>query len=171
MSDFVSGLVADAPEPSLAAELDLFGRLVGSWRVQNRYRSSPEEDWGSAERTWVFSWVLGGRAVQDVILGSDRGDDPVIAGTTVRAYDPRIGAWRVNWFGTLHSNYGSLVARAHGSDGIRQDGVELLADRDIPIRWNFSDITPDSFTWDGWSSADGGETWWLEQHMEAARLS
>ncbi|QIG39209.1 hypothetical protein G5T42_06680 [Microbacterium sp. 4R-513] len=171
MSDFVSGLVADAPDPSLAAELDLFGRFVGSWRVQNRYRSSLDEEWTSAARTWIFSWVLGGRAIQDVIIGSDRGDDQVAAGTTVRAYDPRIGAWRVNWFGTLHANYGALIARAHGGDGIRQDGVDFRADRDVPIRWNFSDITADSFTWDGWSSADGGETWWLEQHMEAVRQS
>ncbi|MFH8251236.1 hypothetical protein ACH3VR_12770 [Microbacterium sp. B2969] len=169
MSDFVSGLVADAPEPTLAAELDLFGRLVGEWRVENRYRSSPDDEWTTSARTWVFSWIAGGRAVQDVILGSDRGDEPVVAGTTVRAFDPRIGAWRVNWFGTLHANFGTLIARPHGDDGIRQDGVEHLPDRDTPIRWNFSGITRDTFTWDGWSSADGGETWWLEQHMDARR--
>src|SRR6478752_675282 len=105
MSAFVSGLVADAPEPTLTAELDLFGRLIGTWRVENRYRSSPDDPWASAGRTWIFAWIAGGRAVQDVILGSDRGPEPLAAGTTVRAYDPRIDAWRVNWFGTLHSNY------------------------------------------------------------------
>ncbi|WP_243075352.1 hypothetical protein [Microbacterium sp. SS28] len=171
MSDFASTLVADAAEPSLAAELALFGRLVGRWRVENRYRASPEGEWTTSERTWIFSWIAGGRAVQDVIVGSDRGRDPVVAGTTVRAYDPRIGAWRVDWFGTFHANYGALIARAHGDDGIRQDGVEFTPEGDIPIRWNFSDIAEDSFTWDGWSSADGGATWWLEQHMDARRIA
>ncbi|MEU1971475.1 hypothetical protein ABZ477_07455 [Microbacterium sp. NPDC019599] len=170
MSDFASSLVATTPEPSLAGELDLFGRLVGRWRVENRYRATPYAEWSASARTWIFSWIAGGRAVQDVILGSDRGDEPVVAGTTVRAYDARVGAWRINWFGTLHSNYGALIARAHGDDGIRQDGVEFTPGGDIPIRWNFSAITSDAFAWDGWSSLDGGRTWWLEQHMDARRL-
>src|SRR5262245_45496235 len=100
MSDFASQLIAAGPEPSLAAELDLFGRFVGTWRVRNRDRANAEAGWAESERTWIFSWIAGGRAIQDVIVGSDRGDEPLVAGATVRAYDPRIQAWRVNWFGT-----------------------------------------------------------------------
>ncbi|GAA5032484.1 hypothetical protein ACFQRL_04450 [Microbacterium fluvii] len=169
MSDFADVLLAAGPAADLPADHDVFGRLVGSWRVRNRYRASAESEWAESERDWIFSWVAGGRAIQDVIVGSDRGDEPVIAGTTIRAFDPRIGAWRVNWFGTLHANYGALIARAHGADSIRQDGSELTPDGEIPLRWNFSDITADTFAWDGWSSADGGRTWWLEQHMDAVR--
>ena len=169
MTDFADVLLASVAAPDLATELDLFGRLVGRWHVRNRYRPSPEASWNESDREWTFSWIAGGRAIQDVIVGSDRDAAPVVAGTTVRAYDPRIAAWRVEWFGTLHANYCSLIARAHGADGIRQDGVEHLADGDVPIRWNFSDITADSFSWDGWSSVDGGRTWWLEQHMDASR--
>lgn len=168
MDEFVNGLVASEAEPSLAGELELFGRLVGTWRVENRHRVGPDAEWRPAERTWVFSWIVAGRAVQDVILGGPPGRD--VTGTTVRAYDPRIAGWRVHWFGTANEDYCSLIARGHGDDGIRQDGVEHAPDGDIPIRWNFSAITRDSFTWDGWSSAGGG-SWWLEQHMDAQRLS
>ncbi|GAA1996192.1 hypothetical protein [Microbacterium ulmi] len=169
MSDFASHLIADGPEPSLAGELDLFGRLTGTWRVRNRYRSGPAEPWAETERRWIFSWIAAGRGIQDVIVGGDRSGDEAVAGTTVRAYDPAIDAWRVNWFGTQHGFFCALIARPHGADGIRQDGVEFTRGGDIPIRWNFSDITPDSFTWNGWSSPDGGATWWLEQHMDAVR--
>ncbi|WP_353807588.1 hypothetical protein [Agromyces sp. SYSU T00194] len=171
MSEFARALEASAPEPSLAGELALFGRFVGTWAVRNRYRPGPEADWVESERTWIFSWIAGGRAVQDVIVGSDRGAEPVTAGTTVRAYDPALGAWRVQWFGTLHGNHCALVARAHGDDGIRQDGVEFVDGAEVPIRWNFSAIGDDAFEWDGWSSADGGATWWLEQHMRATRVT
>lgn len=170
MNDFASLLTADGPEPKLAAELDLFGRFVGSWRVRNRYRPGPDAPWTSSDREWVFSWVAGGRGVQDVIVGNDRGDEPVVAGTTVRAYDAQLGAWRVHWFGMLHGNYCSLIARPHGGDGIRQEGFEHTPSGDVPIRWDFSDITGDSFAWDGWSWSDGASEWWLEQHMDVERV-
>jgi len=168
-NDFARLLVAPGADDSLGPDADLFGRLVGTWRVRNRYRSAPGDDWRFSERTWTFAWIAGGRAVQDVIVGSDRGGDTQFAGTTVRAFDGRIGAWRVNWFGTLHANFGALTARSHGPDAIWQDGVEFTPDGEIPIRWNFSEMTDAAFSWDGWSSADGGSTWWLEQHMDAVR--
>jgi hypothetical protein len=167
MDGFVAGLVASDAEPTLADEIELFGRFVGSWQVENRYRPGPDAPWRTAARTWVFSWIVGGRAVQDVILGGPPGQE--VAGTTVRAYDARIAAWRVHWLGTANGDFCSLIARAHGADGIRQDGVEHLPDGAVPIRWNFSAITPESFTWDGWSSAGGGP-WWHEQHMDARRI-
>jgi len=170
MNEFADVLPSSERALQLPADADLFGRLVGSWRVRNRYRPSAEAEWVDSEREWTFSWIADGRAIQDVIVGSDRGDEPVVAGTTIRAFDPRLGAWRVNWFGTLHANYGALIARPHGSDGIRQDGLELTPEGDIPIRWNFDNMTADSFTWNGWSSIDSGRTWWLEQHMDASRL-
>jgi hypothetical protein len=169
MDGIAQHLIAPGPEPELADQLNLFGQFVGTWTVRNRYRPDPRSEWAEGERTWVFSWVLGGRAVQDVILGSDRDGHPaVVAGSTMRAFDPALSGWRVNWFGTLHANFGSLIARGHEADGIRQDGVEYTTAGDVPIRWNFSGITERSFSWDGWSQSRDG-TWWLEQHMDAER--
>lgn len=170
MTDFAELLIADRPDPSHASDLDLFGRLVGTWRVRNRFRGGPDDQWSETDREWTFSWIVDGRGIQDVIVGSDREAAPVVSGTSVRAYDTRLGVWRVHWLGMLHDSYCSLIARPHGPDGIRQDGVEFTPDGEIPIRWNFSGITSETFAWDGWSSADGGATWWLEQHMDAERV-
>jgi len=157
--------------PAVAAtpELGLFARFTGEWRVRNRLRASSDDEWIEAERTWVFARILGGRAMQDVLLGTDADGATYALGTTVRAFDPAIEAWRVHWMGAAHGNFVSVIARSHGTDGIHQDGVEHLGEREIPVRWNFSEITDRSFVWHGWSSADGGRTWWLEQHMEARR--
>jgi len=157
--------------PTVAApEFDLFARFTGEWRVRNRLRASPDGEWVEAERTWVFAPVLGGRAVQDVLIGTRDDGVRYALGTTIRAYDPAIEGWRVHWMGAAHGNFVSVIARPHGADGIRQDGVEHLGERAIPVRWNFSEITDRSFAWQGWSSADDGRAWWLEQQMEARRV-
>jgi hypothetical protein len=40
-----------------------------------------------------------------------------------------------------------------------------------PIRWNFTDITPDSFRWTGVALAQDGVTWTLEAEFHARRRS
>jgi hypothetical protein len=47
----------------------------------------------------------------------------------------------------------------------------LLSDEDEPqLRWRFTDIEPDSFTWRGEISNDGGATWTFEEQMRATRM-
>jgi hypothetical protein len=166
--DFARALIASGPTDAHPKRMATFGRLVGSWKVRGAFLSESTREWTETDRTWIFSYVLGGRAVQDVLLGSDgdAGSDDV-AGTTVRVYDPIAGMWRISWFGTLAGDYCTLAGTAHKRDGIRQDGTQTDG---RPIRWNFSKITDESFAWDGWVSDDDGRTWWLEQHMDAARV-
>jgi hypothetical protein len=107
--------------------------------------------------------------VQDVLVARDpeRPDDVAAHGSTMRVYDPTLGAWRVSWFGAEAGDFCTLVATPHRRDGIRQDGTQTDG---RPIRWNFSNITEESFEWDGWVSDDEGRTWWLEQHIDATRV-
>jgi len=169
MNATMSPLFAEGPASDDPA-LMMYGRFVGEWAVRNRDRPAPDAPWRESTRRWVFAWVLGGRGVQDILV-PDAGEEPVASGTTVRVYDPAIGAWRVEWFGTLHGDYVSLLGRPLGADGIRQEGVARVADGDVPIRWDFSAITEHSFAWDGWSSPDGGASWWHEQHMDCTRVA
>jgi hypothetical protein len=47
----------------------------------------------------------------------------------------------------------------------------LLSDEDEPqLRWRFTGIRPDSFTWIGQSSTDGGTTWNLDEETHATRI-
>ncbi|WP_146793667.1 hypothetical protein [Agrococcus baldri] len=166
---FTDALLADGPATA-SAELDLYGRFVGRWAVRNRFRSGPDAPWIESERVWEFAWILGGRAIQDVLVGSDRGDEPVPAGCTVRVFDAALGAWRIEWFGALNGDFSSQIGRGDGPDRIVQEGVEHAVVGELPSRWTFSAITPDSFVWDGELSRDGGATWYVEQHMDCTRI-
>jgi len=48
--------------------------------------------------------------------------------------------------------------------------ILLVSDEGDPqLRWRFTDIGPDSFTWQGEASHDGGRTWVFEEQMRATR--
>ncbi len=155
-------LIAAGPAPDAAAELELFCRFIGRWRVRNRLFTPSSGAWSESELLWLFDWIIAGRGVQDVLV--DAAGQAV--GTTVRTWDER-GGWRVVWFCPRAAEHVVLTARAAG-DEIRLDGVQADGRR---VRWVFSAMTANAFTWDGWCSDDGGSTWWHEQHMDAERAA
>ncbi|SIT70546.1 hypothetical protein SAMN05880545_0712 [Microbacterium sp. RU33B] len=155
-------LVADGPAPEIASELAVFGRFVGGWRVRNALYSEATQSWSESELVWTFDWILGGRGIQDVLIDAEGS----ALGTTVRTWDPRVG-WRVVWFCPRAAEHVVLTA-SEVEDRIELDGVQADGRR---VRWIFSGIAPDAFTWDGWCSNDDGGTWWHEQHMDVRRLT
>lgn len=86
-------------------------------------------------------------------------------GTTIRFCDPRIEAWRSTWLDPLNGRVRRSIGRSTG-DSIVLDGL----DEDPQERWSFRDITPNSFTWRGEESIDGGQTWVLNDEMYATRM-
>lgn len=162
-------LAAAGPHPDLGGQARLYGQFVGSWEVANRYVDDAGGAWRENSFEWAFGWVLDGRGVQDVIRvpPEQMPSGNAGIGTTIRVHDPRIGAWRVSWSGATTGQFCTLIGKAHG-DEIWQDGTGTDA---RPIRWNFSEITPESFRWRGYVSDDGGATWKLEQEMRARRRS
>jgi hypothetical protein len=155
-------LFASGPALEFESELALFGRFVGQWRVRNALFSESSGEWTSSNLLWVFDWIIAGRGIQDVLVDGAG----FAVGTTVRTWDERAG-WRIVWFCPRAAEHVVLTAVDLG-ELIRLDGVQADGRR---VKWVFSAIARDSFTWDGWCSNDGGETWWHEQHMEAKRWS
>ena len=160
-------LHATGADPARADELRLFGQFVGSWTL----------DWAGTDPSATtrgelhVGWVLGGRAVQDVWIVPGRGQPgegrPPLAfhGSTIRFYDPTIGAWRSTWIEPVNGRVRRFIGRP--VDG----GILLLSDEDDPqLRWRFTDITPDAFRWRSESSSDGGTTWTHDEEMRATRV-
>lgn len=116
-------------------------------------------------------WVLGGRAVQDVWIVPGRGQPGEgvpphgFHGSTVRFYDADVGAWRSTWIEPVNGRVRMFIGREeHGEIVlISLDGAPLL-------RWRFTEIQTDSFTWLGEYSVDEGRTWELEERMIATRV-
>ena len=161
----VDALRADGPAGPYADKLMLFGRFVGSWDLEWRGSGSAH-----ARGELHFGWVLGGRAVQDVWIVPGRGqpgeNEPPLAfhGSTIRFFDPSIDAWRSTWVEPINARVRRFIGRAVGPD------IVLLSDEEDPqLRWSFAEITPDSFTWRGETSLDGGETWTFDEEMLATR--
>jgi hypothetical protein len=161
---FLTLLPSTARSSDIPEEADTYGWFVGSWDLD----VVSHDDEGVTRRTSGEAHatrVLEGRAVQDVFINprqSDRG--PSMAafanwfGTTLRIYDPALGAWRIWWFNPRDGVRAELVGRRRGQEIVQEgrfpDGT--------PIRWTFSEITPDSFRWRGERLEPDGKSWRLQ---------
>jgi len=88
-------------------------------------------------------------------------------GSTLRIYDPGLGAWHILWSDPMRQLYRRQLGRAEGPDIVQlgKDETGTL------VRWSFRDRTPDSFRWLGEHSPDGGATWTLIAEFHARRES
>lgn len=94
----IEALRADGPHPEHREQLMLFGQFVGEWLLDVSFYEAD----GSLQRRyladWMFSWILRGKAIQDVLVVPSREervnnpDIPVKSGTTLRYYDHALGA-------------------------------------------------------------------------------
>ena len=170
--DFHDVLSSQGRSPEVPEAADAYGWLVGSWELEVlRYREdlSGQNVRGEAH----FGWVLEGRAVQDVWIMPQRsqrtaslGKERNMYGTTLRVWDAALQAWRVTWINPVTGVRDELIGQWHGKDvvqiGRHPDGT--------PIRWIFSEITPDSFHWTGEALQPDGKTWKLEGEFRARRM-
>jgi uncharacterized damage-inducible protein DinB len=165
-------LAAPGRSPEIPESADAYGWLVGSWDLDVlRYRTDVRGQGLTAEAH--FAWALEGRAVQDVWIMPRRGaraDAPDrtrnMFGTTLRVWDASLQAWRITWINPVTGARDELVGRWSGKDvvqvGTHADGT--------PIRWTFSEITPDAFRWTGEALEPDGRTWRLEGEFRGRRV-
>ena len=170
---FYAALTAPARSPEIPEPDDTYGWLVGGWELEvydHLADGSVRRGKGEAH----FCWVLEGRAVQDVWIMPPRSERTASLGragnrygTTIRVWDASIGAWRVTWINPVTGARDELIGRWSGKDivqvGSHSDGT--------PIRWSFTEITPDSFHWLGETLKQDGKTWKLEAEFRARRIA
>jgi len=159
-SGFVRSLVSDRPAADRADKMGLYGRLIGDWvfgATVHLDDGTTHEGKGEIH----FVWALDGRAIQDVWILPG-----AFYGTTLRVYDPALDAWHILWSDPVKQYYTRQLGRARGRD-IVQEGT---TGEGVPVRWSFTDITPDSFRWRGERSLDGGKTWHLQADFRARRV-
>ncbi|RKH25208.1 hypothetical protein D7Y13_24660 [Corallococcus praedator] len=170
---FVNALVSPGPSTELGDAAATFGWLVGGWEgtIQDH---DLEGGVRQSEGEWWFHWVLEGRALQDVFIvpsRRSRGSTQVEPGanrrygTTVRTFDRAGGTWRILWV----SPTGGAINRLDG--GREGDALVLRGEhRSRPIRWSFSDIGTDRFTWRGEEQDSAGQ-WKLQSRFDMRRIA
>jgi hypothetical protein len=169
----LEALHAGAPQAALGDKLRLYGRFVGSWRLDIDYYL-PESGVITREGEWHFGWVLEGRAIQDVWIFPSRvarfesaGEPWHFYGSTFRMYDPALDAWHITYLEPTRPFEVRQIGRAVGPDI-----VQLAEETDgVTRRWRFVEITDESFRWLSDASLDKGATWSLEMEMRARRVS
>ena len=156
---FMKALHSEGPADDRASQLQLYGWLIGDWVMDATVH---REDGTTIKRAGEihFGWVLQGRAIQDVWILPD-----VFHGTTLRIYDPELGAWHILWNDPLRQYYARQIGRAQGND-IVQIGKN---DSGVMLRWSFTEMTANSFRWLGERSPDDGKSWQLQADFRVRR--
>ena len=172
LRSFQTVLAAPGRASEIPDEADLYGWLIGSWELDVRHYGVDVSARGLRGAAH-FGWVLEGRAVQDVwVMPRPEDRTPELGrkfnmyGTTLRVWDASLQAWRVTWMDPATGRRAELIGRQAGKDlmqvGAHADGT--------PIRWSFTEITPDSFRWMGEALEADGKTWRLEGEFRARRM-
>jgi hypothetical protein len=173
-SGLIAALHADGPPLDRAEELSLYGQFIGDWDA-DIVAYTPDGVRLQGQGEIHFGWILEGRAIQDVWMIPRRKDRrpgatvmPVTGnwyGTTIRAYDPVLGAWRIYWIDPATNAYRQQIGRKQGADIVQEGTTETGA----LSRWSFTEITPRSFHWEAEVSIDKGASWRLVVEVFARR--
>jgi hypothetical protein len=171
---FLDALASSRRSSELEHVDDIFGFLIGSWDI-DAVLHGPD---GQARRTRGevhASWVLEGRAIQDLFIFPRPADRTYGASgpgdryaTTIRTYDRQRGAWRVLFINpaAVETN-AELIARRDGQT-IAMEGN--LADR-TPIRWRYEDVTERSFHYSAHRLGSDGRAWQLYLEIFGRRVA
>jgi hypothetical protein len=156
-------LTASGPFIEYAEKLMHYGQLVGVWDI-SIIRHKKDGKSTKEEANWVFTWILDGCGIQDVLYTIE--EKPHKYGTTLSCYDSIMDAWHITWMkphsGVFVNLLGRVIANRIVQEGIGSDYLKRE-------RWSFTELTPTSFLWLGETSSDHGATWFLEEERRAVR--
>ena len=170
---FTALLAAPGRSEEIPESADLYGWLVGSWELEVLHYQAVDVSAARIGGEAHFGWVLEGRVIQDVWImprcserHTNLGKANNMYGTTLRAWDSTIQAWRIHWMNPVSGHREQQIGRRVGGDivqlGARADGTAT--------RWQFKEITADSFHWTGEVLEPDGKTWKLEGEFRARRV-
>ena len=174
VAKFHTALAAPARSSEIPDSDDAYGWLVGSWELDVRRYWAVDVSSQRIKGEVHASWVLEGRAVQDLWIMPRIGERSASFGQKAQhvrhdatAWDSSIKAWRITWSNPAGEHFEQQIGRRSGNQvvqiGTRPDGT--------PTRWRFTEITSESFHWLGESLAPDGVTWNLEGEFLASRTS
>jgi hypothetical protein len=156
---FAAALHTDGPAADRSDRMNLYGRFIGDWTIDGTVHLADGTFLKGAGEIH-FGWVLQGRAIQDVWIFPG-----AFFGSTLRVYDPGLDAWHILWSDPVKNYFTRQIGRARGPD-IEQNGVNEQGE---PIRWSFTDITPDAFRWIGERAPAGSTGFQLQAEFFARR--
>ena len=155
MNMLAAALLSAGPHPDLPEAQQIFAPFIGSWDLLVTWYGDAGRPVRQERGEWHFAWVLEGRAVQDVWIVPPRPerpgrDDLYEYGTSLRFFDPALGAWRSFWCGPARRAFHAFTARRVGDEIV----LQTMSDEGRRMRWVFSDIEPARFTWRNYEDSE-----------------
>jgi hypothetical protein len=137
----------------------------GDWTMQLKRLVKPlsgSKEWVEYEGSSVVHRIWGGAAnVGEIDIKGPAGR---IQGMSVRVYNPQSGQWGVSFASARGGQLGEPMIGGFKDGRGEFYNQETFNDREIFVRFIFSDITPRTFRLEQAFSDDGGKTWeanWL----------
>lgn len=152
MQDFIEALISESKNTALPDEFNYFGKLIGSWEINYIEGNNSLAIKGE----WLFSWVLEGMAIQDVIILPD-----YEYGTSLRIYNPDTHTWDVAY------GYTGKIIRLEAKK--QDDMIMLTFVNDERRKWVFTKIEDYCFHWENITVKEDGE-WYINAEIFAERI-
>jgi hypothetical protein len=160
--------LAPASEPTTQIPRNaLFDQLIGTWDV--RYENFDKDGKVRRDRGQVrYSWILGGKALQEIWSSASESADSQPFGTTIDFYDLKRQRWTAVW---IYPAQGMTSMMSGGE----VNGSFVLTGRNESgslERWSTSVTSPDSIAVRADVSDDDGKTWrpmgvsYLQRHRK-----
>ena len=157
-------LAITASKTSSKADFDF---LVGRWRIRNRQLKAPlsgSDEWEEFEADQECHAILLGLGDFDIFRAESEGKR--FEGLTVRLFDPNTRLWTIYWADSVAGKLdGGKVGSFDGDIG-EFFSREVVAGKDVVVRFNWDKRDPQSPVWRRAFSTDGGRTW--EWNWDAA---
>ncbi len=152
-----------------------FDFLFGKWRIANSKLEDPlaeNSQWLEFEATVEVQPILGGLGNCDHYSAPDFPGRADYRGFGLRLFDPEAGLWRIWWAST--TGRGRLdtpvVGRFRDGEG-RFECDDVLGERPVKVRFDWTEITPFSARWQQSFSFDDGASFEPNWTMELTRIT
>jgi len=151
---------AQAPPPAADPGVHAFDFEFGDWKCHLSRRLKPltgSNTWVEYDGTSIVRpWWNGKANVGELQLQGSAGH---IEGMSVRVYNPAARQWGISFANSTQGQVGTAMVGGFKDGRGEFYNSETLNDRQIFVRFIFSDITARSFQLEQAFSDDGGKTW------------
>lgn len=116
---------------------DAYGWLVGNWELDVRRNWATDVSSEQIKGEVHARWTLEGRAVQDVWIMPRIGERSAtldksqnMFGTTLRAWDSSMRAWRIIWSNPAGEHFENQIGRWGGNQSSKSERAQMTLLRD-----------------------------------------
>lgn len=160
--------------PDAPPGIEQYGQFVGRWTcIPASQQADGEWKEFDARPTWVWHYVLEGRAIQDVWIPDPEKSPPgATMGTNLRVYDAENDRWDMVWTTETLGGFQQFTAKMRNGEIVMRGDIAEGPRPAHLARITFHNISDAHFDWKYEASAPGdGETWQLQATLACDRAA